>query len=145
PQIPRHVQPVPLAAARHPVGAVPAGDGGPAILLPAQHRLGRSDGLPVAHHDPRSRLLPRPATRLHHLDRHHRHQGLTRYPKDSDVTLALDDEWIWDFWLTRKGVDWHIYFLKAPKSLGDPELRHRNVTQGYAVSRDLRHAQLGAP
>jgi len=54
------------------------------------------------------------------------------------VTLALDDEWIWDFWLTRKGVDWHIYFLKAPKSLADPGLRHRTVTQGHAVSRDLR-------
>ena len=54
------------------------------------------------------------------------------------MPLALDDEWIWDFWLTRKGADWHIYFLKAPKSLGDPELRHRNVTQGHAVSRDLR-------
>jgi beta-fructofuranosidase len=51
--------------------------------------------------------------------------------------LALDDHWIWDFWLAHDGAQWHIYFLKAPKSLGDPELRHRNVTQGHAVSRNL--------
>lgn len=54
------------------------------------------------------------------------------------MVLALDDKWIWDFWLARDGADWHIYFLQADKSLGDPELRHRNVTQGHAVSRDLR-------
>jgi beta-fructofuranosidase len=53
------------------------------------------------------------------------------------VTLALTDQWIWDFWLYRDGADWHIYFLKADKSLGNPELRHRNVTQGHAIGRDL--------
>ena len=53
------------------------------------------------------------------------------------MPLALDDQWIWDFWLVRDEADWHIYFLKADKSLGDPELRHRNVTHGHAVSRDL--------
>ena len=31
----------------------------------------------------------------------------------------------------------HCYFLKADKSLGDPDLRHFNVTQGHAVSDDL--------
>jgi beta-fructofuranosidase len=53
------------------------------------------------------------------------------------LALAIDDKWIWDFWLARNGDDWHIYFLQADKSLGDPELRHRNVTQGHAVSNDL--------
>ncbi len=53
------------------------------------------------------------------------------------MTLALADKWIWDFWLARDGADWHIYFLQADKSLGNPELRHRHVTQGHAVSRDL--------
>jgi beta-fructofuranosidase len=53
------------------------------------------------------------------------------------VALALKDKWIWDFWLAREGADWHIYFLMADRSLGDPERRHRNVTQGHAVSRDL--------
>ena len=53
------------------------------------------------------------------------------------MALILKDKWIWDFWLARNGEDWHIYFLQADKSLGDPELRHRHVTQGHAVSRDL--------
>ena len=53
------------------------------------------------------------------------------------MVLAIKDKWIWDFWLTQKGDDWHIYFLQADKSLIDPELRHRNVTQAHAVSKDL--------
>ena len=53
------------------------------------------------------------------------------------MALALKDKWIWDFWFARNGDDWHIYFLQADKSLGDPDLRHRNVTMGHAVSRDL--------
>lgn len=53
------------------------------------------------------------------------------------MVLAIKDKWIWDFWTAHDGEDWHIYFLQADKSLGDPELRHRNVTQGHAVSRDL--------
>ena len=54
------------------------------------------------------------------------------------MVLALDDHWIWDSWYLRDGDIWHGYFLKAPKSLGDPELRHFNVQQGHAVSRDLK-------
>ena len=54
------------------------------------------------------------------------------------MTLALDGHWIWDSWYIRDGDNWHVYFLKAPKSLGDPELRHLNVSQGHATSRDLK-------
>lgn len=32
---------------------------------------------------------------------------------------------------------WHCYFLQADNSLGDPERRHFNVTQGHATSTDL--------
>jgi beta-fructofuranosidase len=32
----------------------------------------------------------------------------------------------------------HAFFLQAPRSLGDPDLRHVNATIGHAVSRDLR-------
>lgn len=53
------------------------------------------------------------------------------------MVLALADKWIWDFWLAHSGDDWHVYFLQADKALGDPELRHRNVSQGHAVSCDL--------
>lgn len=54
------------------------------------------------------------------------------------MVIALDDHWIWDSWYYREGDIWHGYFLKAPKSLGDPELRHFNVKQGHAISRDLK-------
>jgi beta-fructofuranosidase len=53
------------------------------------------------------------------------------------VVLALDNKWIWDFWLAKDADDWHIYFLQADNSLPDPEMRHRNVTQGHAISKDL--------
>jgi beta-fructofuranosidase len=54
------------------------------------------------------------------------------------MSLSLHDHWIWDFWFAQDGEDLHVYFLHAPKSLGDPELRHRNARIGHAVSRDLR-------
>ena len=53
------------------------------------------------------------------------------------MTIKLKDEWVWDSWYAHDGEKWHGYFLKAPKSIGDPELRHWNVTQGHAVSNDL--------
>lgn len=54
------------------------------------------------------------------------------------MTLALPDHWIWDSWYAREGDLWHAFFLQAPKSLGDPDLRHWNVSVGHATSRDLR-------
>jgi beta-fructofuranosidase len=54
------------------------------------------------------------------------------------MTIALKDKWIWDSWYVRDGDLWHGFFLQADKSLGDPDLRHWNVTQGHATSRDLR-------
>lgn len=53
------------------------------------------------------------------------------------MVLALKDQWIWDSWYVWEDGRWHCFFLKAPKSLGDPELRHVNATQGHAVSTDL--------
>jgi beta-fructofuranosidase len=53
------------------------------------------------------------------------------------LVLSLDNKWIWDFWLAQDGDDWHIYFLQADKTLPHPDDRHRNVTQGHAVSKDL--------
>ena len=53
------------------------------------------------------------------------------------MVLALKDQWIWDSWYAHDGTRWHGYFLKADKSLGDPDLRHFNVSQGHAVSDDL--------
>lgn len=53
------------------------------------------------------------------------------------MTLSLPDKWIWDSWYAHDGQRWHVFFLQADKSLGDPELRHFNVSQGHAVSDDL--------
>lgn len=57
------------------------------------------------------------------------------------MTLSLPDKWIWDFWLVDNKMSddgkWHIYFLQADNTLPHPDDRHRNVTQGHAVSDDL--------
>ena len=51
--------------------------------------------------------------------------------------LRLPDSWIWDFWFADDGRAYHVFFLKAPRRLGDPELRHLNVAIGHATSHDL--------
>lgn len=53
------------------------------------------------------------------------------------MTFLLDDRWVWDFWLAEDQGIHHLYYLSAPRSLGDPELRHRNATIGHATSTDL--------
>jgi beta-fructofuranosidase len=53
------------------------------------------------------------------------------------MTLYLPDKWVWDFWLVRDGPDYHIFYLQAPRSLEDAELRHWHVSVGHAVSQDL--------
>jgi beta-fructofuranosidase len=53
--------------------------------------------------------------------------------------LRLADRWIWDLWLALDGVDYHAFYLQAPRDLRDPKLRHRHVSIGHAVSEDLIH------
>jgi beta-fructofuranosidase len=55
------------------------------------------------------------------------------------MTLRLEDDWVWDSWPfdDDQGLH-HLFFLKAPRSLGDPELRHINASVGHAVSSDYR-------
>ncbi len=53
------------------------------------------------------------------------------------MVIALQDKWIWDSWYAHDGVRHHGFFLQADKALGDPDLRHFNVSQGHAVSDDL--------
>ncbi|MGL4238244.1 levansucrase [Tabrizicola sp.] len=52
---------------------------------------------------------------------------------------AIADRWLWDSWYAKDGDTFHGYFLQAPKSLIDPELRHMNATQRHAASKDLIH------
>jgi beta-fructofuranosidase len=51
--------------------------------------------------------------------------------------LRLGGRWVWDFWLAHVGPSYHLFYLQAPKSLGDERLRHKNATIGHAVSTDL--------
>lgn len=53
--------------------------------------------------------------------------------------LLLDDYWTWDFWIAKEEDRYHLFFLKAPKSLGDPDLRHEAARIGHAVGIDLRN------
>ncbi len=51
--------------------------------------------------------------------------------------FAITDKWVWDFWFAEEKDTWHMFYLMAPKSLVDPDLRHWNVSIGHAVSRNL--------
>jgi beta-fructofuranosidase len=55
------------------------------------------------------------------------------------MVLARKDKFIWDSWYVSDGSKYHGYFLQAPRSIGDPELRHFNVSYGHATSTDLVH------
>ena len=59
-------------------------------------------------------------------------------PNGRLLVLDPDDRWIWDFWHVQDGGLHHLFYLQAPRALGDPELRHRNATVGHATSTDLR-------
>jgi beta-fructofuranosidase len=51
--------------------------------------------------------------------------------------LTLTDKWVWDHWMVDTGSEYHIFYLQAPRSLGDPDLRHQHARTGHAVSTDL--------
>ncbi len=55
------------------------------------------------------------------------------------MALRLQNRWVWDFWLVHRGTEFHIFYLQAPRSLQDPDLRHWSVSIGHAVSDDLRN------
>jgi beta-fructofuranosidase len=54
------------------------------------------------------------------------------------MTLRLPDKWVWDFWIVPDRGQHHIFYLQAPRALGEPALRHQNASIGHAVSSDLR-------
>ncbi len=47
--------------------------------------------------------------------------------------LHIEDKWVWDFWFAEADDGCHVFFLQAPRSLGDPELRHHSATIGHAL------------
>lgn len=57
------------------------------------------------------------------------------------MVFIPDDHLLWDFWFAPRepGEPYHLFYLRAPRSLSDPELRHGQAEVGHAVSPDLVH------
>jgi beta-fructofuranosidase len=53
--------------------------------------------------------------------------------------LASSELWIWDSWVADDGERFHLFFLEAPRALGDPSARHTAARIGHASSTDLRN------
>lgn len=53
------------------------------------------------------------------------------------MSLRIEDKWVWDFWFAQDGADYHIFYLQAPRSLAQENLRHWHVSIGHALSQDL--------
>jgi beta-fructofuranosidase len=55
------------------------------------------------------------------------------------MSFTVAGSWVWDFWTVydESAGRHHLFFLHAPESLGDPELRHRHARVGHASSTDL--------
>ena len=53
------------------------------------------------------------------------------------MALKLPGQWVWDSWFVRDGEDFHVFYLQASRGLLDSNRRHRNVSVGHAVSKDL--------
>jgi beta-fructofuranosidase len=51
--------------------------------------------------------------------------------------LRLHDEWVWDSWIADDGDLYHVFFLKAPRALEDPDRRHVAARIGHASSKEL--------
>src|SRR5947207_10865727 len=61
------------------------------------------------------------------------------------MALRLPHHWVWDFWFAQDGDDVHLFFLHAPRSIGNPDLRHSHAQIGHAVSQDLWSWELVPP
>jgi beta-fructofuranosidase len=53
------------------------------------------------------------------------------------LVLRDAENWIWDSWIADDGERYHLFFLKAPNRLQDPDLRHMAARIGHATSTDL--------
>ena len=64
--------------------------------------------------------------------------GDSNVPQDVAVGLRLTDEWVWDSWFAQADDGaLHLFYLKAPRSLRDPDIRHDHTSVGHAVTTDL--------
>ncbi|HEY3338670.1 MAG TPA: hypothetical protein VGK18_09215 [Propionicimonas sp.] len=51
--------------------------------------------------------------------------------------LIDPEQWIWDSWIADDGDRYHLFYLQAPRALGDAGLRHTHAVIGHASSSDL--------
>ena len=56
---------------------------------------------------------------------------------NSEMSLRLPGQWVWDSWFAFDGEYHHAFYLQASRALGDPNRRHRNTSVGHAISKDL--------
>jgi beta-fructofuranosidase len=63
------------------------------------------------------------------------------------MVFLPSDHLVWDFWLAprRPGEPYHLFYLRAPRNLPDPEQRHWVASVGLAVSPDLVHWEKKPP
>jgi beta-fructofuranosidase len=61
----------------------------------------------------------------------------SRDPPELVTVIELEDRWVWDSWYVVDGATRHAFYLAAPKSLGDPDLRHSNAVVAHSTSTDL--------
>lgn len=52
--------------------------------------------------------------------------------------ISSSSLWYWDSWYFKEGDSYYAFHLQAPKSLGDPNLRHINASIGLSRSQDLQ-------
>lgn len=50
--------------------------------------------------------------------------------------LSREHEWVWDSWYAQDNGLLHAFYLKAPKALQNPDLRHHQAEVGHSVSTD---------
>lgn len=55
------------------------------------------------------------------------------------MVLQLPGQWVWDSWYAFDGEQHHAFYLQASRALGEPIRRHRNVSVGHAISKDLKN------
>lgn len=53
------------------------------------------------------------------------------------MTISRAHDWLWDSWYAQAEDGIHAFHLTAPKSLGNPELRHVNARVGHSRSHDF--------
>lgn len=55
------------------------------------------------------------------------------------MSFSLREHHVWDFWFAQDQQTYHMFFLTAPRTSEDEDLRHPHARIGHATSEDLRN------